>query len=66
MRILEHPDVLLVTQAAAVASGTAGILRQAELFDDEREAALGELGGQVPGIGHDVDGVLTVRVMAST
>jgi len=55
--------VLLVAEAAAVATGPAGVDAEAETFDEEREPALGELGRQVPRVGHDVDRVLTVRVV---
>ena len=62
--VLEHPDVLLVAEAAAVAPGAAGVDGQPEPLDDEREPALGELGRQVARVGHDVDGVLAVGVVA--
>ena len=64
VRVLEHPDLLLVAEPTAVAPGAAGVDGQPEPLDDEREAALGELGRQVARVGHDVDGVLAVGVVA--
>ncbi len=55
--------MLFVPESAAVAAGASGIDGQAQLLDDEGEAALGELGRQVPGIGDHVDRVLAVGVV---
>ena len=61
----QHPDVLLVAEAAAVPPGAAGVDGQAEPLDQEREPRLGELGRQVARVGHHVDGVLAVGVVAA-
>src|SRR5690606_33618180 len=65
VRVLEHAQVLLVAQSAAVAPGATAVDGEPEALDDEREAALGELGRQVAAVGDDVDGVLTVGVVAA-
>ena len=63
--VLEHPDVLLVAEAAAELARSPAVHRQRQRLDAEREARLGELGRQVPRVGHDVDGVLAVGVVAA-
>src|SRR5690606_31032323 len=63
--VAQHPDVLVVAEAAAVHAGPAGVAGQAEPLDPERPAGLGELDGDVARVGHDVDGVLAVGVPAA-
>jgi hypothetical protein len=48
MRILEHPDVLLIAQSTAITSGSTAVHGQPETLDEEGEPGLGELGRKVP------------------
>src|SRR5205085_11056093 len=50
VRVLEHPEVLLVAEAPAVLARSARVDGQRQLLDHEREAGLGELRGEVPGV----------------
>src|SRR5690606_6547544 len=58
--LAESADLLVVAEAAAAEAGTAGILLEAELLDQDRIARLGELCRQVLRVGHDVDDVRAV------
>ncbi len=65
VRVLEHPDVLLVAQPAPVPTRAAAVDREAQTLDHEGEPRLRELARQVAGVGHHVDGVLAVGVGAA-
>ena len=57
--------MLVVAQPSPPLSGAARVGRQRELLDPDRKARLGELGGEVLGVGHDVDRIGTVGVPAA-
>src|ERR1700733_11068803 len=57
--------MLVVAEPAAALAGAAGIGAQRELLDQERKARLGEFGRLIARVGHDVNGIVAVGVIAT-
>ena len=63
--VRQGPELFQVPEAAAPPAGAAGIGREREPLDPEREARLGELDRKILAVRHDVDDVGPVRVVAA-
>ena len=61
----EGAELLQVAEPAPPRPGAAGVRREREPLDPDREARLGELDGEVLAVRHDVDDVGAVGVVAA-